>query len=151
MTASSDNVVRLVIRSCPSHLPIVRAATEKMCDLVGFDERTAGRVVLSVDEALTNVIRHAYGGADDRPIEIEMAPLPGPEPPGLRIVLRDYGPAVDPEDIRPRDLDDVRPGGLGVHIMRHCMDEVEYAEAPGGGTLLTMIKRVGDDDEGDAT
>jgi anti-sigma regulatory factor (Ser/Thr protein kinase) len=49
---------------------------------------------------------------------------------------------VDPSSIKSRDLDDLRPGGLGVHIMNSCMDCLEYRRAKGGGTILTMVKRV---------
>ena len=46
---------------------------------------------------------------------------------------------------RGRDLDDVRPGGLGVHIMTSCMDCLEFRQAEGGGTILTMVKRLSAD------
>jgi anti-sigma regulatory factor (Ser/Thr protein kinase) len=133
--------VQLKILSVPSHLPIVRAALEKMCELIGFESEVAGNVVLSVDEALTNVIRHAYEGKEDQPIDIVLTPLCGQEPDGLRIELRDYGRHVDPGRIRSRDLADVRPGGLGVHIMTECMDSVSFSPGEGGGTQLTMVKR----------
>jgi len=142
MTTTLTQPVRMTILSEPLHLPVVRAATEKLCELIGFSAEVAGSVVLCVDEALTNIIRHAYGNAADRPIEIELVPMPGADgASGLEVRLRDYGPAVDPSRIRSRDLDDVRPGGLGVHIMNRCMDEVEYRAAEGGGTLLRLVKR----------
>jgi len=140
--------IRLTIFSTPCCLPVVRAALEKMCEMVGLDSRSAGGVVLSVDEALTNVIRHAYGGAWDKPIEIELSVIGDSAPAGLRVCLRDYGRAVDPSQIRSRDLSDVRPGGLGVHIMQQCMDCVEYRPAEGGGTILTMVKRIPTKEEG---
>ena len=133
--------LRMSILSDPAELPGVRRQTEGICKRIGFDTDTTGRVMLSVDEALTNVIRHAYGGRNDRPIEIELALLPG-APGGLRIRVRDYGPAVDPARLKSRDLNDIRPGGLGVHIMTNCMDAVDYAPADGGGTTLTLIKHL---------
>ena len=62
--------VQMRIYSVPSHLRVVRAAVEKVCELVGLDDADAGRIVLSVDEALANVIRHAYAEAEDRPIDV---------------------------------------------------------------------------------
>ncbi len=141
-SANTGKTVTLRILSTPTHLPVVRAALEKACELAGFDSETTGGVVLSVDEALTNVIRHAYQGAEDKEIEIEWSPLGDSGAGGLRIRLRDHGQWVDPSSMRGRDLADVRPGGLGVHIMRKCMDEVRYTPAEGGGTVLTMIKRI---------
>ena len=137
-----EKPLKLTISSSPTHLPIVRAALEKMCEKIGFDHDAIGKVILSADEALTNIIRHAYAGAEDRPIDIELTPLCDEASPGLRICIRDYGQHVDPSKIRSRDLADVRPGGLGVHIMTQCMDDVEYQAAEGGGTELTMTKAV---------
>jgi len=136
-----DVPIRLAIASSPTHLPLVRGALERLCELIGFDEKARGEIVLAVDEALTNIIRHAYHGATDRPIHIEFRPvLEASGQRGLDIRLRDWGEVAEPARIRPRDLDDVRPGGLGVHLMRCCMDELRYEPAPGGGTLLTMVK-----------
>jgi anti-sigma regulatory factor (Ser/Thr protein kinase) len=140
--SAANRPIKLWIFSTPAHLPIVRAATERLCGALGFDEQTTTRVILSVDEALSNVIRHAYGGAEDQPIEVELAPLGPPPAQGLRIRIRDHGRPVDAGRIRPRDLDDVRPGGLGVHIMTECMDHLEYRPAEDGGTVLTMFKRL---------
>jgi anti-sigma regulatory factor (Ser/Thr protein kinase) len=142
MTPACEQAVQLTIRSTPAHLTIVRAALEKMCEAVGFDSEATGRTVLAVDEALANIIRHAYKGEGGKPIEIELSPLPAAGGAGLRVRIRDYGQHVDPSRMRSRELGDVRPGGLGVHIMTHCMDAVEYAPAEGGGTILTMTKRL---------
>jgi anti-sigma regulatory factor (Ser/Thr protein kinase) len=138
----AEKPLKLTICSCPTHLPIVRAAIEKLCEKIGFDPEAVGKVILSTDEALTNIIRHAYQGADDRPIEIDLVPLIEGPCRGLRICIRDYGQHVDRSLIRSRDLGDVRPGGLGVHIMTECMDGLEYRAAEGGGTVLTMTKAV---------
>lgn len=135
-----DKPIKIVIDSATAHLPVVRAAVGKMSELLGFDEDACLRIMLSTDEALTNVVRHAYDGKPGNPIEIEIAPLSQGEQRGIRIALRDYGHAVDPKHIRSRDLADVRPGGLGVHIMCECMDDLEYRPAEGGGTILTMTK-----------
>ena len=55
--------------------------------------------------------------------------------------IRDHGRSVDPSSIKSRDLDDVRPGGLGVHIMRSVMDRVEYRKRGLTGMELSMTKR----------
>lgn len=147
MSSNPDNPIKLSILSSPTHLPVVRAAVEKTCELVGFDSETAASVVLSVDEALTNIIRHAYQGAEDKPIEVELVPIDR-KPGGLRISLRDYGRPIDVDRIKPRDLSHVRPGGLGLHIMAECMDRVEYDTVEGGGTLLMMVKNLPSDRKG---
>ena len=118
----------------------MRSALEKFCQHLGFDEEATHRVVLSVDEALTNVIRHAYDGDAEQPIEIDLTPLGDSGSEGLSVRLRDYGKTVDPSKIRSRDLSDVRPGGLGVYIMNTCMDRVQYRPAKGSGTELILVK-----------
>ncbi|HAU38560.1 MAG TPA: hypothetical protein DCX07_12695 [Phycisphaerales bacterium] len=143
MKLSPGSPIRMTVLSVPSHLPVVRAAVEKVCELAGVDEQAIGGVVLSVDEAMTNIIRHAYDGRGDQPIEIELSVTDSADDaPRLRICLRDFGRNVAPAEIRSRELDDVRPGGLGVHIMQECMDSVTYEPAEGGGTRLTLTKRI---------
>ena len=62
----------------------------------------------------------------------------------LDIDLIDFAPPVNPARVCPRDLDDLRPGGLGTHFIRSVMDEVEFlAPPPGAGNLLHMRKRMG--------
>jgi anti-sigma regulatory factor (Ser/Thr protein kinase) len=138
--AAMNQPVHLQIRSCPAHLPIVRAVLERVCGIVGFSADVTGKIVLSVDEALTNIIKHAYHGEAGRPIEVHILPCEDQGAGSLRIELRDHGEYVPAGKIRGRDLEDVRPGGLGVHIMNECMDSVTFAPADGGGTHLTMIK-----------
>jgi anti-sigma regulatory factor (Ser/Thr protein kinase) len=140
MIAMPTKPVRIHIFSCPAHLPIVRAALEKMCQMLGFDSEAVGKIVLSTDEALTNIIHHAYMDDQDQPIEIEVSPIVESDCTGVKIAIRDYGRRCDPAMIRSRDLGDIRPGGLGVHIMTQCMDKLEYRPADGGGTVLTMVK-----------
>ena len=142
MNSLTEKPIKLCIFSLPAHLPVVRAAMEKVCEMVGFDADAIGNVVLSVDEALSNVIKHAYSGAEDQPIEVELTPFEASQQRGVRIRLRDYGRCVDPGEIKSRNLADVRPGGLGVHIINECMDHVEFAPAEGGGTQLIMTKIV---------
>lgn len=132
--------VKVSILSCPSHLPVVRAAVEKMCELLGFDNDAAGAVVLGMDEALTNIIKHAYDGAVDKPIDVELIPIGRDQPVGLEIRLLDRGRQIDPDKIKSRDLTNVRPGGLGVHIITECMDVVEFSNRDRGGTMLRLVK-----------
>ena len=126
--------------SSPAHLPVIRATVERMCDLLGMDSDSTGGVVLSVDEAMTNIIKHAYNGQTTQPIDIVLTPMGEPVPNAFKICLYDRGQYVDPSQIKSRDLADVHPGGLGVHIITKCMDEVNYSPRDGGGTVLTMVK-----------
>ena len=137
MTLAPDRVeVRLP--SHPRHLPLIRALVEEGAAAAGFDAPERERIALAVTEGVTNVIRHGYGGATDRPIQILID-----SPNGVfRLAISDHGQFVPESRIRSRSLDDVRPGGLGVHLMRSTMDTVEYSENAWGGTTLTLTKRL---------
>jgi anti-sigma regulatory factor (Ser/Thr protein kinase) len=60
---------------------------------------------------------------------------------GLKVVLEDEARQVDPSKIKSRDLDEIRPGGLGVHIIREVMDEAVYERRDRVGMRLTLVKR----------
>jgi anti-sigma regulatory factor (Ser/Thr protein kinase) len=95
-----------------------------------------------VDEALCNVIRHGYERRVDGMIWMSVWPLPDDgKGPGVKIVIEDEARQVEPEKIKGRDLADVKPGGLGVHIIREVMDEAKYEKRDGAGMRLTMVKR----------
>jgi anti-sigma regulatory factor (Ser/Thr protein kinase) len=105
----------------------------KKCD---FNESSIELLVLGLDEACTNIIRHAYD-QDHKPVRLEMERLHD----RVRFILRDYGRPCDPKVIRSRPLEDVRPGGVGVYIIRQVFDYVKY-EPLRRGTRLVLEKRL---------
>ncbi len=109
----------------------------------GFSHDSSSHLALAVDEALCNVIRHGYKQEVGHPIWIKIWPLDddGTLGPGLCIVIEDEAEQIDPSKIQGRDLDDIRPGGLGVHIIRQVVDEAEYAARDGAGMRLKLVKR----------
>ncbi len=131
-------------------LAVERALVQTVCQLCGFGEQEIHRIVLAVDEACTNVIRHGYGGPCDEVIEISAMPISG-EPGGVMIKVRDYGKQVDPEELMPRKQDEMQAGGQGVNIIYNVMDEVTYSRAEGGGMQLLLTKRLAADGERDET
>lgn len=139
-------LLRLELRSDPSLLCAVRGAVERLTEGFGFSAEECRAVTRAVDEALTNIIRHSYQGASDRPIELKIrATRQLPEgreaAEGLEILLSDHGPAVDPEKLCGRELDDVKPGGLGLHFIKQSMDIVEFQRAD-GANCLRLVKFV---------
>jgi anti-sigma regulatory factor (Ser/Thr protein kinase) len=140
---SRDLLLKVELRSDPSMLCVVRAAMERLTETFGFSAPECRSVTRAVDEALTNIMRHSYGGQSDRPIELichrvpKRSGKPGGE--GFEVLLSDRGPAVDPEKLRGRRLDEIKPGGLGLHFIRQSMDVVEFKRAQ-GANLLRLIK-----------
>ncbi len=140
---TDQNTVELSITSATQSLPVVRSAVEQMAAERGFDDADAHGLVLAIDEALANVIKHGYQGRPDQPIAITLTPVTSKDHrPGIAVEVRDKGRQVDPKTIRGRKLDDIRPGGLGVHIIKTVMDECDYSCPPEGGMALRMVKYV---------
>lgn len=142
--------LRLEMFSQPRLLTAARGMIRNLTARIGFDEIQSGQISLAVDEALCNVINHGYGRAPDGRITLGIWANEG-DPPEIVVVIEDRAVQVDPDKIRSRDLADVRPGGLGVHIIREVMDEASYERREGGGMRLTMRKRVPPATEGDVT
>jgi len=130
-TASNEGFLfALEIPSDPELLCVVRAVVQQIAELEGLPEAECRGVTLAVDEALANIIRHAYQNRRDLPIEIRCRRLaaktstPGGD--ALEFVLVDHGRGVDPAALHGRPLEQVRPGGLGMHFIQQSMDEIEY-------------------------
>jgi anti-sigma regulatory factor (Ser/Thr protein kinase) len=129
--------------SNPDTLCVVRNALGPLAQTLGFSEAECRAVVLAVDEALTNIIRHAYQGRTGEPIQVSFrriqAPQDGARRPALEIVLEDRGISVDGSKLCSRDLGDVRPGGLGLHFIKESMDAVEFRRR-WGHNQLRLVK-----------
>lgn len=139
ITTSSPRRIELKVNSDPANLASVRKAIEAFAAAHGFGERAVAEVGLCVNEAMANVIRHAYGGSHDRPIE--MSASIDDNGGALVITMRDWGNGVNPSSQPPRQRDPLEPGGVGLICLKQWMDHVAYAPQPDGGMLTTMIRR----------
>jgi anti-sigma regulatory factor (Ser/Thr protein kinase) len=134
--------IRVELLSNPIYLSGARELVGSVAKRLGFDDLECSKITLAVDEALCNVIRHGYQRQADRPIWISLWPLGSAESPeGIRVVIEDEARQVEPEQLKGRDLADIKPGGLGVHIIREVMDEAVYEKRSPKGMKLTMCKR----------
>ena len=123
--------------SRPLYLGCIRHMLDALCDRLGLPSKESARICLAVDEAISNVIRHGYDNDPNGRIELEITRTDEPEP-QLQIDILDRARTVDLDTIRSRDLDEVRPGGLGVHIIQEIMSNVEYSHRDGGGMRLRL-------------
>jgi anti-sigma regulatory factor (Ser/Thr protein kinase) len=128
--------VVLNIPADPASLFLVRGLVERLAQRMDFPKPEADRLVLAVDEACSNIIRHAYDYMPEGRIVLTFRVDPG----FLEIEVRDFGKCSDPSAFKSRDLSDIRPGGLGLHFIKAAMDTVEYQAPEGGGMLLRMVK-----------
>ena len=129
--------LKLIMPSDPRVLPIVRAAVGELAAVCGLPDETRQGITLAVDEALANVIRHAYKNRHDQEMELDCHA----ESDRIVFKLLDAGEAPDPARICWKPLDDVTPGGRGTHLMRAIMDEMTYEQVP-GKNQLRLVKHI---------
>lgn len=128
--------------SQPRYLSGARDLVSAVAKRLGFDDQACGQIALAVDEALCNVIRHGYDRRADGRIWLSIWPVEeaAGEARGMRIVIEDEAKQVDPEKIKGRDLEDVKPGGLGVYIIKQVMNWVRYERREVAGMRLVLVK-----------
>ena len=132
-------LLALEVQAQPEALRSVRGALTSALDRSGVAAEDRDRLVLAVDEAMANVIRHAYGNSCQGRVRFTLTRDRGM----LRFRLRDFAPPVDPAQVKPRDLSVCRPGGLGINFIDETMDRWCLRPLPRGrGNVLTMCKRL---------
>lgn len=133
----SEILVRMSFCSHASRLKLLRSVIRDAADIAGLDDDQSGEVVLAVNEACMNIIQHGYQMKPDGWIEVEVAS----DDKAVSFRVRDYAPEIDSSVCCSRELDDIRPGGIGVHLMQSLMDECDYLAAPDGGGNLFQMKK----------
>ena len=136
MTAAD---IRIQLVSKPRLLKSIRELLHAYVIDSGFSDEQAQNVVLAVDEACTNAIRHSYGGSCDEMLELLLSSGEN----GIEITLIDHGAPAPPECLDPRrreppEPDTVRPGGLGVQLICTVFDEVEFCPGKERGNRVVM-------------
>jgi anti-sigma regulatory factor (Ser/Thr protein kinase) len=131
--------ISLRIQSDAADVPAARHAVESFYESHGFDKQACQDVGLCVNEAVANIIRHAYKDQPSRPIQIDAALSQDSE---LTIRIRDWGSGVNPAELppKPASIDPLTPGGLGMICLRQMMDEVVFTPQP-DGMLLEMRRK----------
>lgn len=127
--------IRLEVISNPVYLSIMRNVAYELAKISGLTEEEAKEFRLVIDEACTNIIRHSYHYDYRRPIILNFFLCDD----RIEVLIQDYGKKVNPSEIRSRDIDEIRPGGLGVYIINKLMDVMEYAPTD-EGPRLRLVK-----------
>ncbi len=137
----SERLVEHRFESRADQLRRVRQLVRQAAEAKAAPSELVDCLVLAVDEACANIIRHAYGPNRAGDIILEIDYSAGE----LVFRLRDFAAPVDKAALRPRELDALRPGGLGLRLIREIMDSYEFlAPAEGRGNVLVMRKRIHD-------
>ncbi len=113
---------------------IVRAIVRNFLLLRGAFEQDIFDTELALDEAVANIIEHTYKCDPSKYIIMTLIWNDG----ALEVLLRDFGEKVNPSRVKPRPLDEIREGGLGVYIIKKVFEIVEWKEEVTNGNLLYM-------------
>jgi anti-sigma regulatory factor (Ser/Thr protein kinase) len=128
--------MRIAIDSEPRLLRVLRSVVRFRAQEAGFSNSEAERLAMAIDEAAANVILHTYGGRPDARLALEIRDFRD----RLEFILEDWGPKVCQEQVHPRSLEDVRPGGLGTFFISSFMDEWSYDRDFKEGNRLKLVK-----------
>jgi anti-sigma regulatory factor (Ser/Thr protein kinase) len=137
-----DEII-LEVSADPRLLSTVRAMVRSYLAEAGFTRERADEVVLGVDEACTNAIRHACKGHDDECFNIIFRS----DEEWIEIQLVDSGEPAPAEAFErkerpePGHISEIEPGGLGIHLIHEVFDEVEFCPGSVEGNCVTMRLR----------
>jgi anti-sigma regulatory factor (Ser/Thr protein kinase) len=126
------------IRSDLTELSRVRAFVRDCCHAVpeALDEDDIAALVLAVNEAASNIMKHAYHGRTDQWIQLEADTFPD----RLSIRLHHLGDSFDPRAASPPALDGSRESGFGLYLIAKSVDEVRYSRDERGRNCIALVK-----------
>lgn len=138
--APLESQVHLEIGSRIENVELVQIAVEASLQQLELDDDLSHSIGTAVREAVANAIQHGNNGDPGKRVEVDF----GLEGEYVVIHVRDQGRGFDPGDL-PDPLASenlLRPDGRGIFFMKKFMDRIDYSFEPGGGTLVTLRKRV---------
>ncbi|RDI92140.1 serine phosphatase RsbU [Thermosipho africanus Ob7] len=127
------DIISITFLSKSENIKIARSVVQKFLSQKAVNEQDIFDTELAVNEAIANIIEHTYKFEKDKIIKMT---LKWTEPNVLEIYLRDFGPKVDPSKVKPRPLEEIRPGGLGIYIIQKIFDVMEFKDVSCGNLLL---------------
>ena len=142
MGTSKKNISELVVKSRTENLSLIRDFISSKASNAGISTEEIENIMLAVDEACTNIIRHAYKSFPDGEIFIKL------EYNSDKIIISivDHGNTFDPKTVPDPDLQKYyrngRVGGLGMYLMKTLMDDVKYTSVPGKYNKVLLSKRI---------
>ncbi|MFQ5355289.1 MAG: ATP-binding protein [Mariprofundaceae bacterium] len=135
MQKNKTSALSCTLNSQCDCINVLRSIVEVVASRAKLDPIEVNRMVLAVDELFANISEHGYG---DKPGIIEMSAAM--EQTKLCFEFRDFAsPIRDKNCLQGRDLDDIRPGGLGLHLISSVMDET-FHEALNDGNRWVLTR-----------
>ena len=141
MNNSSNKIENeLVVTSTTENLSAIRTFIKSSAARAGLTNEMTNKIILAVDEACTNIIKHAYKYSPKGKISIRLTT----ENEKISISITDEGGHFDPTLIPEPDLKKLqkekRSGGLGMFLMKRLMDEVTYSNLPDNRNQVVLVK-----------
>ncbi len=133
---------KLEIYSRTENLAEIREFIHSAAVNAGFSKEAIDNIILAVDEACTNIIKHAYKYIPDGKIILNLRA----DKKTFTIEIIDYGKSFEPGLVPNPDLqkyfDEKRVGGLGMYLMKALMDDVRYTSVPGKFNQVALTKNI---------
>ncbi len=129
-------VVEVRVSSHPKMMRVLRAISEEIGSLAGLSEEQIIHLQIAIDEASTNIIRHAYKFDTSKEFKLIFNLLED----RIEVVLEDNASPFQPESIESFDSANSAGGGLGVTLIHRAVDEVDYCVTRSGCNQLKLVK-----------
>jgi serine/threonine-protein kinase RsbW len=130
----------LKVKSATENLGQIREFTRSVAAQSGFSDESVDKIALAVDEACTNIIKHAYKYSHEGDIVINIKVADNK----LTVSITDFGLDFDPSLVPVPDIKKYyrqhKVGGLGIYLIKKLMDEVKYNPAVGNKNQVVLIK-----------
>jgi len=130
--------IHLSIISHPENLKSIRKVLKDVMSKTKLSKEDSGCVILAVDEACSNIIRHGYNNDYNQTIDLTIIVKTNL----LTISILDKGIRFDKDAIKDRDIKEIKPGGLGIYIINQVMDQVKYTRTSDGFNKIEMVKKI---------
>jgi len=132
----------LTVPNSISYIPAIQAYAEAVAGMAGFQQSEIQMIVLALEEAVVNVVEHAFEADEKASYQVIFEPLSS----GLKIIVKDKGlpfaPSLVPEYTTPTDIDDDVGSGLGSFLMKKSVDEIAFHNLGRDGKELHLIKHL---------
>ena len=128
------------------NIELVQVVLRDSLERLGVDEDTRHWVDVAVREAVANAIKHGNAQDPGKQVHVDLFR----EGDDVVIRVEDEGVGFDPTELQnplaPENL--LKPNGRGIFYMKSFMDDIHYGPRPGGGTIVTLRKKVAGSPEG---
>ena len=123
-----------------SYLAAIQSYVGEVADKAGFSYKDKNLILLAVEEAVSNVVKHAFSPEEEATFEV-ICQLSSTE---FRVIIRDKGLPFDPSQVKAfsikEALEEEKQVGLGFRLMKGCVDELTFHNKGFGGKEVHIVK-----------